>query len=244
MSRIFIERKDKPGMDTKLRLNFGLTEVKFAEGDGAPPGTFSGYGAVFNNEDGGGDVILKGAFKKTLKEWKARGKLPKMLWMHGYDDNRLPVGVWNSMAEDEKGLAVEGRLIALETDRGRLLHEGMKSGAIDAMSITYVATDVKYGTKEGDPWRTIKELDLYEVGPVLFGMNEEALIGEAKAAGKIKTIRDFEDFLRDVGGYSNANAKAIASRGFKAADLRDEGDVASDLADMRKRVAGLFTTTK
>lgn len=242
MSRILMQRKDKPGLESKLRLNFGLTEVKFAEGDGVQPGTFTGYGAVFNNEDAGGDVILKGAFKKTLKEWKARGKLPKMLWLHGYDDNRLPVGVWNKMAEDEKGLFVEGRLIALNTDRGQQLHEGMKSGAIDAMSITYVATDVKYGTKEGDPWRTIKELDLYEVGPVLFGMNDEALIGEAKAADKIKTIRDFESFLRDEGGFSIAAAKAIASGGFKAnPTLRDEGG-ADDDAQLLDRAARLFKT--
>ncbi len=67
----------KDATQTKLRLNFGLTEVKFA--DGAAAGTFSGYGAVFSNEDYGGDVILPGAFTETLAEWKAKGKLPKML---------------------------------------------------------------------------------------------------------------------------------------------------------------------
>lgn len=232
-----IERKD--GFQSKQRLHCGLVEVKFAKD--AQPGAFSGYGAVFDNEDLGGDVILAGAFKDTLAEWKGLGKLPKMLWQHGLDDNRMPVGVWTRIEEDDKGLVVEGRLIALDTDRGKTLHEGMLSGAIDAMSITYIAHDVIYGTKEGEPYRTIRKLDLYEVGPVLFGMNEDALIGEAKAAKDIKTIRDFEAFLRDA-GYSKANATAIASRGFKAADLRDEGDVASDLTGMRERAARLFST--
>jgi HK97 family phage prohead protease len=235
-----IETKDGPL--TKMRLNFGLTEVKFA--DGAAPGTFSGYGAVFSNEDLGGDVILPGAFGDTLAAWKAKGKLPKMLWQHGYDDNSLPVGIWTKMLEDDRGLAVEGRLIALDTDRGKVLHEGMQTGAIDAMSITYVATDVIYGSKEGEPWRTIRKLDLYEVGPVLFGMNEDATIDEAKAARSIKTIRDFESFLRDAGGFSIADAKAIASGGFKAKSaLRDEGDVANALAGLRERAAGIFTNT-
>lgn len=233
-----IERKDTPGFQTKHRLNFGMTEVKFAEG--APVGTFSGYGAVFTVEDLGGDVILPGAFKETLAARPA--SKVKMLWQHGYDDNSMPVGVWTRMEEDSKGLFVEGRLIALETDRGRQLHEGMQAGAIDAMSITYVATDVIYGSKEGEPWRTIRKLDLYEVGPVLFGMNENALIDEAKAASSIKTIRDFETFLRDEGGYSIAAAKAIASGGFKAnPTLRDEGGAANDLDDLRKRMSKLLS---
>lgn len=243
MSRILMQRKDKPALESKVRMNVGLTEVKFAEGDDVVPGTFTGYGAVFNNEDHGGDVILKGAFKKTLKEWKSRGRMPKMLWQHGRDDNQLPVGVWSKMVEDERGLFVEGRLIALDTDRGKTLHEGMKAEAIDALSITYVATDVKYGTKEGDPWRTIKELDLYEVGPVLFGMNDEALIDEAKAANEIKSIREFEAWLRDVGGYSKADAKAIASGGFKAkpADRDDRG--AAGLSNIQERMRRLLSTT-
>ena len=232
-----LETKD--ALQTKLRHNFGLTEVKFA--DGAAPGTFSGYGAVFTNEDLGGDVILPGAFKDSLAARPA-AKV-KMLWQHGYDDNSMPVGIWTKMEEDAKGLYVEGRLIALETDRGRQLHEGMQTGAIDAMSITYVATDVIYGSKEGEPWRTIRKLDLYEVGPVLFGMNEEARIDEAKAAADIKTIRDFETFLRDVGGYSIADAKAIASGGFKAKPaLRDEGGAANDLASIRERMTRLLST--
>ena len=237
-----IERKDTAALQTKFRMNLGMSEVKFADAEGAVPGTFAGYGSVFSVQDLGGDVILPGAFKDSLAAWKAKGKFPKMLWSHGYDDNSMPVGVWTKMEEDSKGLYVEGRLIALETDRGRQLHEGMQAGAIDAMSITYVATDVIYGSKEGEPWRTIRKLDLYEVGPVLFGMNESALIDEAKAASNIKTIRDFETFLRDEGGYSIAAAKAIASGGFKAnPTLRDEGGAANDLGSLRERMARLLS---
>jgi hypothetical protein len=43
-----------------------------------------------------------------------------------------------------------------------------------------------------------------------------------KAAQRIRTIREFEDFLRDEGGFSHAAAKAIAAGGFKASDPRDE----------------------
>ncbi|WP_319798317.1 HK97 family phage prohead protease [Nitrobacter sp.] len=238
-----LERKE--GFQAKVSRNFWLAEVKFSNGKDDPPGTFSGYGAVFSNEDDGGDVIMPGAFTDTLAAWKARKKLPKMLWQHGCGDDAddmLPIGVWTDMEEDGEGLAVKGRLIALDTDRGATIYEGMQSGAIDALSITYCATDVIYGSKEGDPFRTIRKLDLYEVGPVLFGMNADALINEAKAASRIRTVRDFEGFLRDVGGFSKEAAKAIASSGFKANPIdRDDRGVADAFADQRKRAAGLFT---
>jgi HK97 family phage prohead protease len=235
-----IERKE--GYAPRLRAAFDF-EAKFARDD--PPGTFSGYGSVFDNTDGHGDVVLAGAFKESLAAWARKGKLPKMLWQHGQAGDTaatMPVGVWDEMREDATGLFVKGRLIALDTDRGRILHEGLKSGAIDALSMTYVATDVVYGSKSEEPFRTIKKADLYEVGPVLFGANELALVDETKAAGQIRTIRDFERFLRDA-GFSKASATAIASRGFKAADLRDEGNPADDLAGLRERAARLFTSS-
>ena len=46
-------------------------ELKFASD--TKPGSFSGYGAVFDNIDDGGDMIVKGAFRDTLAEWKAKG---------------------------------------------------------------------------------------------------------------------------------------------------------------------------
>lgn len=239
-----IQRKEAD-FRVKQHASFGLREIKFA-GDEEAPGTFTGYGAVFGNEDLGGDVIVKGAFKDTLKEWKKQKKLPKMLWQHGGGwagsaEDMLPIGKWLSMEEDDHGLKVQGQLLALDTDIGKRLHAALKAEVIDQMSIGYVAVDVAYGTRTDEPRRKLKKIDLFEVSLVLFGMNDETSVDSVK--GLIKTIRDFETFLRDVGGFSLADAKAIASRGFKAADLRDEGDVASDLADMRKRVAGLFTTT-
>ena len=97
-------------------LNFGL-ELKFASD--AEPGTISGYGAVFNNEDRGGDVILKGAFKDTLKDARKSGIWPVMFLDHGpyYGGGDLPLGVWTSLEEDDYGLRVEGK-VAVGTERG------------------------------------------------------------------------------------------------------------------------------
>lgn len=217
-------------------------EVKFAADDmDEKTGTFSGYGAMFGNEDLVGDVIVRGAFKQTLKDWKKVKALPKMLFQHGgwmRDMDVLPIGVWTEMEEDEKGLVVKGRLINLDTERGKSIYGAMKEGVLDGLSIGYWAKEFAYGTKPGEPYRTLKQVDLTEVSVVTFPANPVARVDAFKACDQIRTIREFEDFLRDAGRFSHAAAKAIASRGFKAADPRDE-DGADLAALLRRNIATL-----
>lgn len=223
---------------------FAQFEVKFAT-DETKVGEFEGYGAVFGNVDSYGDVIKKGAFKETLDEWAGRKSLPPMLIQHGgwmmSDMDALPIGKWESMSEDSKGLYVKGRLINLDTERGKTIYGGMKEGVLDGMSIGYRAKEFAVGTKPDEPRRTLKKIDLVELSVVTFPANGKARVSAVKSAGEIKTIREFEDFLRDVGGFSHAAAKAIAAGGFKASDPRDE-DGAGELVDLiRRNIATLST---
>lgn len=215
---------------------FAPLEVKFADGNDAV-GTFEGYGAVFGNVDLGGDLIVKGAFKDSLREWKKAKRLPPMLVQHGgwgmTDMDALPVGKWEEMEEDDTGLRVKGRLINLDTERGKNIHGAMREGVLDGMSIGFRAKEFAYGTKPDEPRRTLKKVELVELSVVTFPMNGKARVDAVKSAGDIKTIREFEDFLRDVGGYSHAAAKAISLGGFKAAEPRDEDD--ADLATLLRR---------
>ncbi|MBY3268649.1 HK97 family phage prohead protease [Rhizobium laguerreae] len=197
-------------------------EFKFAAG--AKAGTFSGYGAVFGNVDSHGDVIEKGAFTKNLRDWQARGRLPKMLLQHGGmfgpTDDMLPIGKWTSMEEDAKGLKVEGRLFGLETDRGALIYEGLTSGELDGLSIGYRAKKFTMGSKAGDARRTLHEVDLAEVSIVTWGSNDQALISSVKGnfdIRQIKSARDYEHMLLDL-GFPRAFAKKATAAGFKAAD--------------------------
>jgi len=201
-------------------------------------GSFGGYGAVFGNIDAYGDVIQKGAFKDTLREWKKAKRLPPMLVQHGgwmmSDQDGLPIGKWESMEEDDTGLLVSGRLINLDTERGKQIYGAMKEGVLDGMSIGYRAKEFMVGTKPDEPRRTLKKIDLIELSVVTFPANGAARVSDVKA-GDIKTIRDFEDFLRDVGGFSHTAAKAIAARGFKASEPRDEDG--ADTVDVIRRYA-------
>lgn len=213
-------------------------EIKFAADEiDAETGIFSGYGAVFGNLDSHRDIIEPGAFKASLVEWGSRGRLPAMKLMHGSSGNPfafddLPIGKWLEMREDARGLFVKGKLSNLDTDYGRRIHGLMKDGVLDGLSIGYKAIDVSPPMPGGKERRRLKSVGLYEVSVVDDPSNERARVKAVKRATEIKTIREFEQFLRDVGGYSNTAAKAIASAGFKAAesDPRDEADDAKLLA--------------
>lgn len=226
------------------RIACGL-EIKFAnDEDPAKVGTFSGHGAIFNNIDAGGDLIAPGAFKKTLKEWKARGKLPKMLLQHGGfigpAEDGIPVGQYTKMEEDEKGLLVEGYLFALDTQKGKYIHAGLKSGELDGLSIGYQAIDVAYGKKPGEPSRTLKGINLREVSIVTFPMNDKSRVVAAKSIEEFLTLADAEEYLRDAGGFSQSQAKAFVSRlkGLRPCDAELTGDL--DGAEMARQLTNII----
>lgn len=190
-------------------------------------GSFEGYGAVFGNVDSYGEVVAKGAFKASLAEHRARGTLPAMLWQH---DPRSPIGVYAEMREDSTGLYVKGQL-ALETERGSEAHVLLRMKALNGLSIGFVPSKWEWDEERGI--RTLTQIDLWEVSLVTFPANPEARVSGVKAAD-IKTIREFEKFLRDEGGFSVEAAKRIAAGGYKALAARDEpGDLTETLAALR-----------
>jgi len=218
-------------------------EVKFAADQiDVKTGEFAGYGAVFGNIDSHGDVIVPGAFGENLGEWSARGRLPSMKLMHGttmnpFSGDDLPIGKWSVMREDARGLYVEGKLSGLDTDHGRRIYGLMKDGVLDGLSIGYRVKKFTRGAGANQPKRQLEGVALLEVSLVDDPSNDRARVSAIKSASEIKTIREFEDFLRDVGKFSNAAAKAIAAGGFKAAEPRDEDDADAIAALLRRNIA-------
>lgn len=163
-------------------------------------GVFEGYASVFGVVDNGMDVVAPGAFTKTLGKRKV-----KMLWQH---DSSQPIGVWESIAEDERGLRVKGRILK-DVQKGAEAIALMKAGALDSMSIGY--RTIAASDEGGGRIRKLLEVDLFEVSLVTFPMLDDAKVTAIKS---IKTIRDFEKALRDV-GFSQSEAKAVSAEGFK-----------------------------
>lgn len=194
-------------------------------------GQFDGYASIFGNVDLGGDVIERGAFKEFVKN--GDGKVT-VLWQHKQD---MPIGI-ASIEQDDTGLRFYGDLV-LDDPIARKAHAHMKAKSVRGMSIGY---DVLPGGAEfmNSGVRRLKALKLWEISVVTFGMNPLAGVDSVKAASQIKTIREYEDFLRDEAGFSNAQAKQLASGGWKALQApRDDGDLAKAAASLTGLLSGV-----
>lgn len=202
------ERKDAGG-GREVR-SFAL-QIKATGEDG----TVEGYGSVFGVRDNYDDVIAKGAFVQSLKDHKAAGTMPAMLWQHDADK---PIGVWTEMVEDEKGLRIKGQL-AMETVRGKEAHALLKMGAINGLSIGFMSKQWAYDRET--EVRTLTEIDLWEVSLVTFPANEKARVTNVKSADEMATPKDAEKALRDA-GFSKSDATSFVSRVMRMGEVRSD----------------------
>ena len=217
--------------DGRLEVGF---EIKSADGDEVE-GTFTGYGSIFGNKDLGGDVVVEGAFAKSIGRKGARAV--KFLYQHRPDE---PIGVFDEIVEDRRGLKVKGRF-AMGTQRGREAYELMKIGAVDGLSIGYRVDpkDVEYDDKGRR--RLLKSVDLMEISAVTFPMNPRARVQSVK--GSERTVREWEELLRDAASLSRNEAKAAASAVAKVLDQRDAAkEQTPEVIDALTRITNLLKT--
>ena len=194
-------------------------------------GTFEGYGSIFGNVDSYGEKVAPGAFVESLAKHRREGSSVLMLWNH---DPYSPIGVWEDLAEDAKGLWGKGRLL-MDIQRAREVYSLAKNNAIGGLSIGYRELDTD---QEGNI-RLLKKIDLYEISPVTFPANRRARIEGVKSErteefvkrlrdGDPMPTKDFEDVLREL-GVSKSMAVAIASHGYaKAIRSESDGEKADD----------------
>lgn len=200
------------------------------KGDVGDDGTFEGYGSIFGNVDSYGEKVVAGAFGESLARHKREGTKPLMLWQH---DSWSPIGVWEDLAEDGKGLWGKGRLLpgVKAADEALIL---LKAGAVQGLSIGYREVE----TEPDGNTRLLKKLDLLEISIVSFPANRRARVETVKSildAGKLPTVREFEEFLRDA-GFSKALATAIAAKA--TPHLRGEPGGEADIRAFLEKLRG------
>jgi HK97 family phage prohead protease len=182
-------------------------------------GTFEGYASVFGVVDQGLDVVERGAFRKSL----GSGRKIKMLWQH---DPSQPIGVWDEVREDDRGLFVKGRLLK-DVAKGREAMALQRAGAIDGLSIGY--RTVEAVAEAGGRVRKLMEVDLFEISLVTFPMLPDATVTAVKSDDGTFDPKLMERALRDVCGLSISEAKAFMAVGFKG--LKAPRDVGASEAD-------------
>lgn len=203
-------------------------------------GAFKGYGSVFNNLDYDRDIVAPGAFKKSLKEWKSRKRLPPVLWQH---DTREPLGPYTMMAEDEKGLQVEGLLLVDDVRRAREARALMVHKAIDGLSIGFITRNSRPDKAQNA--RVITEAELLEVSIVTMQANIKATVTDVKGGAitvddidRLMLPKELEEFLREA-GFSKQAAIAFMAKCRRQGEPGGDEDMSTLLKSIRAGTAQL-----
>lgn len=209
---------------------FAIKEFPFEVKAVDEAGRFSGYASVFGVMDSYRDIVVPGAFKKSIKQIKATKRPLPALWQH---NSAEPIGGYDLLEEDATGLHVEGFLLIDQIVRAKEAHALMKAKIVSGLSIGYYTIDDSWNDKERV--RMLKELELIEVSPVTFPANDDARVDTIKskiAHGGLPTLREFEQILREL-GCSKSQATVIANRGLKhLLDRGEPGNSDGDLANL------------
>lgn len=177
-------------------------------------GRIEGYASTTGGDpDRHGDIVISGAFTKSLQRQKASGDMPVMLWSHAQEQ---PIGRWIKMHEDSQGLFVEGNL-NLNTSKGREAYEHVKAGDAGGLSIGFTVPE---GGREyaGKGVFHLKAVDVQEVSIVAIPANPLARITGVKS---LQSRSDAIDMLREC-GLSKKAAKRFAAGGYQALIGDDE----------------------
>lgn len=219
-------------MQTKQRLDFPLKIKSLSE-----TGEFEGYGSVFGVEDSYSDVVVKGAFEKSLSSWAEKGRLPSMLWQHKMSE---PIGIYTEMKEDEHGLYVKGRLLIDDDPLAKRAYAHAKAGSLGGLSIGYILKDWEYDSAKGV--YLLKEIDLWEVSVVTMPANDEARISEVKSMlqkGETPSPSKVERALRGF-GFTRSQAKLFMAKGYSAIDSQREAESQDDALQSLKDISAFL----
>lgn len=168
--------------------------AQLAPADDADAGTFEAIVSVFGNKDMAGDVVMPGAFTKSLDHWKSSGDPIPIYWSHRLDDPMANIGavavaeelspgdpripLWaNDAVKANGGLYVKGVLDDFGT--GKHVAHLMKTRRVKQFSFSY---DVVREMKSKDNTANeLHELWLHEVGPTPLGCNPMTELIAAKS---------------------------------------------------------------
>jgi HK97 family phage prohead protease len=168
-------------------------------------------------------------------------KNPVVLWAH--DMTGLPIGRAADISVEDGKLKSVAEFVPADISRfADAVYRLYQAKFLNAASVGFRPTKWAW-TEDKDRKFGIdfEQQELLEYSAVPVPANADALI-EARAAGvdvspvvawasdilrkhapvDVKSIREFEDFLRDVGGFSRSEAKAVASHGWKALTTQRE----------------------
>lgn len=174
----------------------------------------SGYVSTFGNTDRGGDVVMPGAFDRTLAGIKS---LPLFL---GHNPNVI-IGASRELRTDDYGLFARFELS--KGPDGLNAHENLRVGALKTFSIGYQARDADF---TDDGIRKLLDIDLFEGSllPETLPMNTAAVVTGFKSF-QINDDVPFGVLLKQlVDGIDRGATEAEALWARRLSDGREPSD--------------------
>lgn len=156
--------------------------VKAGPDDGLAEGEFLVYPSTFIQQpDSVGDVVAKGAFLKTIQEWKDSGDTMPGLFGHRMDDPDFYVAGATDMGEDEHGWWVKG-FFDLESPKGQQVYRLVKGRRLNQLSFAYdVIEQEKIELPDGTKANELRDLKVYEFSFVPVGANQDTSVVAVKS---------------------------------------------------------------
>ncbi|TGE05565.1 HK97 family phage prohead protease [Hymenobacter fodinae] len=140
------------------------------------------YGSAFGNEDSDGDIIMPGAYTKTILENGPGSRQPRIKHLLQHN-TRAIIGKFTELKEDAKGLLCTS--IIADTQEG---NDALALYELDLFEHSVGFQTIKWEGDNTDPdnyVRRLTELKLWEVSSVTWGANAETpLVGiKSREAG-------------------------------------------------------------
>ena len=198
------------------------------------PGEVEGYASVFGNIDLDGDVVMPGAFAKSVREFPNRSQPLPLIADHQLTTAGV-VGSVVALREDSKGLWFKAKFSSKSTAQD--LRTDVIEGHVRGTSFTYDVVQARPGMVNGKSVRQLHELRLWEITISPFPINEMAGLTAAKAEDVARTIveeerrrSEWDESMRQALAIPDENARKAAVAVLVAEYGDDSGQKALTLA--------------
>lgn len=200
--------------------------------------TFSGLAATWDL-DLGGDIIHRGAFKRSLSLWRKAKKVLPLIDAHNYGSVRSVIGKMMDAEETESGLEAEFEVI--DGGDGDEVLRRLKGGYVDSLSIGYQPLKWDYQDDEEMGFvRHLKEVKLHEVSLVVFPMNPGATIDAGSVKSLVQAMAQDPELREIVEGYLARHPLEKPAPKAEPPIIEDPGDMSDEeIARLEGRMRAL-----
>ena len=174
--------------------------------DGSDPGMVEGWASVYNVVDGQDDVVVPGAFAKTIKDWKSGSRAIVLTNGHDNTPNGV-VGSVTDLKETSYGLKLAGKFSSAPS--AQEIRTKAKEGHIGGLSIFGPIIRKSFESRDGRDIQVIHEAGLWAVGLTPIPANDKALVTASKSGD---VVDEQDDPLSDVWICDMKSALSITSK--------------------------------